>query len=91
MASYSVNVHFEASQQYEMGQNVISTVLVILTVYANFVWIFYSDSYQEKQIKFYGHREDLKRVLTNCREVKWSTLFNYKIYKYYLLIKIHFK
>lgn len=37
MASYSVNVHFEASQQYEMGQNVISTVLVILTVYANFV------------------------------------------------------
>lgn len=72
-----------------MGQNLIN--IVVVTVYWDFVWIFYSDSYQKKQIKFYGHREYLQRVLTNRREVKWSTLFNYKIYKYYLLIKIHFK
>lgn len=87
----STNVHTEASRQYKMGQNVISTVLVTLTVYGDFVRIFYSDSYQKKQINFYSHREYLKRVLPNCREVKWSTVFNYKIYKYYLLIKIRLK
>lgn len=45
---------------------------------------------REKQIKFHGQREYLHRVLSKWGEVKWTTLFNYKMCKY-LLIKIHFQ
>lgn len=45
---------------------------------------------RKKEIKFYGHREYLQRVLCKWREVKWTTLFNCKMYKCYLLIKSNF-
>lgn len=89
---FSLLLHMaENSQQYRLGQSLINTVLLIHAVDGGCLNSLLYDSYQKKkEIKFYGHRDYLQRVFSKGREVKWTTLFIYKMYKCYLLIKFIF-